>query len=301
MFSAGNDGLRPSSTNAHIGGSNAAKNCICVGATESSRGSTSFRFDPAKPAGQPNSVAAFSSRGPTLEGRIKPDVVAPGVAILSAASRDKAINDQMRNQYGPTQDNLWMFSSGTSMATPLVAGCCAVLREALQTKGVQKPSAALIKALLVNGATDLGLSRAQQGFGRVDLKNSLVPVEKPNDGPNGFADVGYTSGNSLQEGQSWTHEIVLSKSQNAGTLKVTLAYSDRSGQAMQNNLSLKIQIRQATGTVDKRGDEGFLAENNVEQVASQILPGGTAVVTVIADRIARLDDSQAFAVVWTIY
>lgn len=60
------------------------------------------------------------------------------------------------------------------MAAPLVSGCCAVLREALQSKNkTASPSAALIKALLVNGADDLKLPKPDQGFGRVNLKESL--------------------------------------------------------------------------------------------------------------------------------
>ena len=48
---------------------------------------------------------------------------------------------------------MYFFDSGTSMATPLVAGCAAVLRETLNKRqGIPKPSAALIKALLINGA-----------------------------------------------------------------------------------------------------------------------------------------------------
>ncbi len=97
-------------------------------------------------------MAAFSSRGPTKEGRFKPDVVAPGTSILSTRSRaarppSPDLRDLLRSGY--------FFDSGTSMATPLVAGCAAVLRETLVKNGTPKPSAALIKALLINGADEL--------------------------------------------------------------------------------------------------------------------------------------------------
>ena len=195
-----------------------------------------------------------------------------------------------------------MFSSGTSMATPLVAGCCAVLREALAKAGLQKPSAALIKALLVNGAVDLHVSREQQGFGRVDLQNSLISVEKQTEGANGFADSSNNSDMTLQEGKVWVHTINVPQNIPSGLLKVTLAYSDRHGPALQNNLCLRVQVRELGGTVlEKRGDEKFRAENNVEQVVCPVLPGATVVATVTAERIARLDDSQSFSVVWAIY
>ena len=102
-----------------------------------------------------SNMAGFSSRGPTCEGRIKPDVVAPGVAILSAASRDPEVSLETKTRFGHSDDPLWFFDSGTSMATPLVAGCAAVIREALLAGGVSTPSAALVKALLINGAMSL--------------------------------------------------------------------------------------------------------------------------------------------------
>lgn len=302
MFSAGNDGAEPSSTSAHIGGNSAAKNSICVGATESSRGSSNYHYERLLAAGNPQLVAAFSSRGPTFEKRLKPDVVAPGVAILSAASRDESINDKRRNKFGPTDDKLWMFSSGTSMATPLVAGCCALLREALAKVGLQTPSAALIKALLVNGAVDLHVPREQQGFGRVDLQSSLMSVEKQTEGINGFADSSNNPAMKLKEGEVWVHTITVPQNITSGLLKVTLAYSDRHGPALQNNLCLKVQVHELGGTVvEKRGDEHFSAENNVEQVRCPLSAGSTVVATVTAERIARLDDSQSFSVVWAVY
>lgn len=136
----------------------AAKNCITVGACHSSRPSTDYVFAPNKPSSNVNEssiMAGFSSRGPTLEGRIKPDIVAPGIAILSAASRDPGVNPKTKAQYGRSDDPLWFFDTGTSMATPLVAGCAAVIREAHLSCGLSSPSAALVKALLINGATNL--------------------------------------------------------------------------------------------------------------------------------------------------
>ncbi|KFA46111.1 hypothetical protein S40293_03786 [Stachybotrys chartarum IBT 40293] len=320
VFAAGNDGEETSPTNAHIGSTSAAKNIICVGATHSTRPNANFQYNPDSPPGDPKEVAAFSSRGPTLEGRLKPDVVAPGVAILSAASR--AVPASRLNAYGPTKDNLWMFSSGTSMATPLVSGCCAVLREAAREKGsVEKPSAALIKALAINGAVDIGKPRAEQGFGRIDMERSLASITQDKAaGPFGFADVG--DDGALGEDDTWTHEVSLdlgSGSVPATTngdsdgdkvksrqLKVTLAFSDRKGQEIQNKLSLKVEVKVDGSTVfEKAGQDESGEENNVEQVVwdvtGEAASGATVVVTVTADRITRLDDKQAFAVVWATY
>ena len=115
-------------------------------------------------------VSTVDSQGRVIPGRIKPDVVAPGVGILSAASRSIATDAAVRKYYGLSNDNDWLFMSGTSMASPLVAGCVALIREALQEHGNQQPSAALVKALLINGAVSYSSPNGpgfdgQQGFG----------------------------------------------------------------------------------------------------------------------------------------
>jgi serine protease AprX len=66
--------------------------------------------------------------------------------------------------------------SETSMATPLVAGCAAVLREAFIKSGMYHPSAALIKALPINGAEILSqpMPNVHSGFGLVNLADFIA-------------------------------------------------------------------------------------------------------------------------------
>jgi subtilisin family serine protease len=147
-----------------------AKNAITVGATESLRppgSSPSPRYDivwgtggwatlyPVNPiasdhiSDDPGGMAAFSGRGPTLDGRTKPDVVAPGTNI--ASTRSYSASGTLWGRVNA--DYLW--SGGTSIATPLVAGAAALVREYYtRTQGVE-PSAALVKATLANGAQEL--------------------------------------------------------------------------------------------------------------------------------------------------
>lgn len=154
-----------------------AKNCVTVGACENNK-----PIDPIAPK-FPNRMASFSSIGPTHDGRMKPDVVAPGDWLVSAWI------------YGGYTDSLSNYYSwrGTSMATPTTAGSVAIIREYYRKIAGIPPeniSSALLKATLINGCNTydiydhpnyggekLNLSSENfiSGWGRVDIKNSLYP------------------------------------------------------------------------------------------------------------------------------
>ncbi|KPV50834.1 hypothetical protein SE17_24625, partial [Kouleothrix aurantiaca] len=144
-----------------------AKNVITVGASESKRstGGLSQRFwlefsqkfclsaDPIGtdlPSDDANGMAAFSSRGPTDDGRTKPDIVAPGTNILSNRSHVAGAS-ALWGEY----DANYAYSGGTSMATPLVAGAGALVRQWLAARGLPNPSAAAVKATLLNTTDDI--------------------------------------------------------------------------------------------------------------------------------------------------
>ncbi|HEX8520495.1 MAG TPA: S8 family serine peptidase, partial [Pseudonocardia sp.] len=279
-FAAGNDGTDANANGVvdpgQIGSEAAAKNCITVGASESARPdfartygelwSTDFPAPPVSAdrlADDPGGMVAFSSRGPTREGRVKPDVVAPGSCILSTRSRAVAVAS---TAFGRSSDPLFFFNSGTSMATPLVAGCAAVLREALLAGGVE-PTAALVKALLVNGAGELpgqytpseaGRSpNTSSGFGLVDLAASVAAVA-------GRGGAGFREGGALDQGEEDAFTVDVPAG--ASTVKVTLVWTDPPGAALQNDLDLIVR----TGGAERHGNAGETARfdraNNVEQV-----------------------------------
>jgi subtilisin family serine protease len=104
-----------------------------------------------------DTLAGFSSRGPRLgDFGIKPDVTAPGVDIVAARADGSTL--------GPIVDGNYMQLSGTSMASPHVAGAAAIVAQQHPTYTNRQ-----IKNLLVSTAKPGDLSVYQQGGGRVDL------------------------------------------------------------------------------------------------------------------------------------
>nr|WP_180204884.1 S8 family serine peptidase [Pseudomonas sp. SbOxS1]NYU04884.1 S8 family serine peptidase [Pseudomonas sp. SbOxS1] len=284
-----------------------AKNCLTVGASENSRPEqfltygqgwpAEFSADPIKSDRVANSaegMVAFSSRGPTTDGRIKPDVVAPGSYILSTRSRATRSEG-----WGLSDDPLYMFEGGTSMATPLVAGSAAVVREFLRVEhNLKSPSAALIKALIINGAYSLAgqypASEAgaspnnSQGFGRVDV-HAIVAA----DGTNKSIQL-LDEDMALDTGENQVFNVPVPI--DASQLKVTLVWTDPPGEGLQNDLDLSVEI----GGDERHGNMSpgsldFDRTNNVEQVFWRDVPGGTANITVSAFSIAL--EEQSFALV----
>jgi hypothetical protein len=110
-----------------------------------------------------DAIAEFSSKGPVVWGNgtlAKPDVVAPGVDIC-AAQWDEAWADL------ECIDAIHISLSGTSMATPHVAGLAAILKQAHQLW-----APATLKSAVMGGAMDLGYDSATQGAGRIDATQS---------------------------------------------------------------------------------------------------------------------------------
>ncbi|MFB7247281.1 S8 family serine peptidase [Streptomyces populi] len=218
------------------------------------------------------------------------------MAILSTRSRIAPDH----GRFGASTDPAFMFDSGTSMATPLVAGCVAVLRETLVKNGTPKPSAALIKAMLINGADELkgqyvpseaGPSpNNNSGFGIVNLQHAVVL-------PTDAGRAGFTDAKELNQAEERAFGITIPPA-GPRTLKVTLVWTDPPGPALQNDLDLIVRA----GGQERHGnmgtDPGFDRINNVEQVHWQEVPAGEAEVVVRAFRITQF--AQPYAVAWRI-
>lgn len=120
-------------------------------------------------------MARFSSRGPTLDGRTKPDIVFPGVSISAPQAAGTAL--------GPVVADGYISISGTSMATPHASGVAALM---LQANPALKPDQ--IKTVMMESAVNLGFDPNEQGAGRGDALESFqravaVPAPTPEPEP----------------------------------------------------------------------------------------------------------------------
>ncbi|MGE5344892.1 MAG: S8 family serine peptidase, partial [Acidithiobacillales bacterium] len=272
FMAAGNSGPAASTTGSPAN----AKNVVAVGATN--HGSSTF-------------IAPFSSRGPTADGRIKPDVVAEGTNIVSALGTSTHVSE-----YCFTQK-----LDGTSMACPTAAGASALLRQyfadgfyptgSRSAADRLEPSAALVKAVLLNGTLPLGESPGfgndDFGWGRVFLDNNLffggdarkLRVWSPSN-PDG-----------LKTGESQSYTVTVGAGEE---LRVTLAWSDAEGTlgaalALVNDLDLTVTNGTTTwrgNVLSTSGDSAPGGEadrlNSVEQVKLSAPAAGTYTLTVTA-------------------
>lgn len=106
-------------------------------------------------------VADFSSRGPTVDGLEKPDLLCPGKNIISLRSPRSRLDKNLKeNRVGRHYISL----SGTSMATPL---CCSVVALLLEKNPGFTPDQ--VKAALVKACTDMGYDKNTQGNGCINI------------------------------------------------------------------------------------------------------------------------------------
>ena len=300
LFAAGNSGVDANMDGrvdeGSISSPGTAKNVLTVGASENllseggiqkphgqlRDGDKKWGVEPLKNdtlSNNPQGIAAFSSRGPTKDGRIKPEIVAPGTNIVSTRSH----YPDATTLWGAYDEN-YSYAGGTSMATPLTAGAAAVAREYLvKARGLNSPSGALVKGALIHSAVDLFPGQYGDGAGRE------LPTARPN-GHEGYGRVNMDRATTLaaetmivdeREGlatgqsKSWDFTVT-----SGATVRATLVWTDAPGapaaaKALVNNLDLSVTAAK-TGLTRTLGD----TVNNHEMVEMKRATAGKYTVTV---------------------
>jgi len=207
---------------------NSAKNTITVGATDSA---TSV-------------LCAFSSRGPTADGRLKPDIVAPG-----CDSQEGGIHSTIPDLFidnwdfddcdGSGDDFCYPYDDmeGTSMATPAAAGALALILQQYRLSREEEPLPSTLKALLLHTARDLGRAGPdyEYGYGQIDVKAAVDFIRA---GQGSIIEADVTT-------QDEVDTYLLRVAPQTEVLKVTLVWDDAPGalnaaRALADDLDLEL-------------------------------------------------------------
>ena len=289
VFSAGNDGTSGNDT---ISTTAAGKNVITVGAV----GNDKFGLGS-------GTVWAVSSRGPTDDGRIKPDLVAPGDLVVSTwATLDPGTSGSVPGDGGT---HSYIGYGGTSMAAPIVSGASALVIDHIRRiDGHDDPSPALVKAVLIATADHLTTEAWPgngQGWGRVNVSRALVESRTQT---LEWIDQSSTL-TSVGESMDYTFEV-----DTGAPLSISLVWTDVSsalyaGKTLINDLDLEVtspsgKTYLGNAIVDNRSAEGGTADrtNNVEVVYLPTTERGTWTVKVKAFELPPVPGggSQDFAI-----
>ncbi len=281
-----------------ISGMQTAKNIISVGAVANIDGTGCSDNPVIAPPGVPLAMVSYSAWGPTDDGRIAPDFVAPGFKVPAPTA-------------GSDTSSSCGGSGGTSNAAPVVTGILALLAEHQQNLFANTRPAATYKALLAQTATDLGNTGPdyQHGWG---LPNTQLAAELMQDDKDMGGDY-LIHEQSLADGDTFTIALV-----SDGTpLRATLAWNDPAGTPVApalnppdlmlvNDLDMRINGAEGTffpwtldpanpGNVATRASDNF--RDNIEQVLIDTPTAGALYTLTLSHKGTLNGGSQAFSLV----
>ncbi|CAH0517519.1 unnamed protein product [Peronospora belbahrii] len=276
-FSWGNSGESSITGQRTISSPSGAKNVISVGASLNS--AASFMDYACPDIMNEHTVASFSSAGPTTDGRMKPDVVAPGMSLISSQSEAPGT---MR------ESSATCSLQGTSQATPVVTGVAVLLYEWLRDgwwKDGRKNAAyamstipaSLLKALLIHSGDSLHKRMGALPTSGFVSCTSLSVNNSGNGSRNGPPSLYFLPNSTENSEPAVAHggEIVISFTVARGVdLRATLVWTDPPGSVqatsqLQHDLDLVVRVRNGTemfGPLTADPNTGRDSLNNVEMV-----------------------------------
>ncbi len=286
VYAAGNNGPGSGS----LGSYSNAKNSVTVGGT---RNGSPFE-----------DMYSSSSRGPAGDGRMLPDLLAPAQGVSSARNRS-------------TPSCGWTTKSGTSMATPAVAGAAALVREyyldgwypggAPDASSAFTPTAALVKATLLVSTRNMTGSgtrgdrpNSDQGWGRVTLDDALWFAGEGPDARLQILDDRNAATGFVAPG---TQDEFVLRPTGVKALRIMLVWTDApaaagAARALVNDLDLEVTTADGTTWLGTQGFEGGWTVqpgttpddlNNKEGVFLASPPPGPVTVRVRASSIGDVD------------
>ena len=306
------DGVADAGT---VGSPATAKNVLTVGAAEGRRGVArvwrdswpeDFAVEPIAldrmaQADGPQGLAAFSGRGPCADGRIKPDLVAPGTFVVAPRSADADFTG-----WGAAENADEIYVGGTGVAAEQAGEAARIARQWLaDERGLAAPSAALVKALLLAGARDLAPGQygtgAKQEIPGIRPNHAqgaglLDPAGVPALGESEFLDLHEAQG--LATGAADAYELAVERP--GGRFVLVLAYADPAaapcaGKQLVNDLDLT--VRKPSGALlHANGRTGPDDLNNVEMIEFEADETGVYLARVVA-RAVPWGGSQPYALV----
>lgn len=121
-----------------------------------------------------DNIASFSSIGPTRDGRLKPDLAAPGQAIISARSSSVSVSATSLVPGG-----LYMINQGTSMASPISAGAVALLLQKDNMMNFNDLRSTLTATSQKDSYTGASLPNNTWGYGKIDVFKAMTKLYNP--------------------------------------------------------------------------------------------------------------------------
>ncbi|WP_162899699.1 S8 family serine peptidase [Salinibacter ruber] len=258
-----------------LGNAATAKNILTVGAVEGIEGGYSAPSDV--------QMSSFSSWGPTDDGRLKPDLVAKGVSVLSSYSGGDA--DYVR-------------FSGTSMSSPMVSGSVALLQEHYRSIHGRDPWASTVKSVLIHTADEAGNTGPDYkfGWGLMNVERAAKLMSRDGDLGGGA----YVQERTLSEGETIEYRV---PSDGTEPLRTSIAWTDPAGTVPSRQLDpsdrmlvndLNVHVEGPDGTVhrpyvmdpanpDRPASTGDNERDNVEQVLVENTQQGEYIVRVSHD------------------